>query len=470
MSLLSTLPAIEAKSLSKIFRIFTRPSDVLRVALRRPASYSERRALDGVTLRVAQGETVGIVGRNGAGKSTLLKVITGTLRPTSGSVLVRGRLAAILELGSGFHPQFSGRENLYTGGMCLGMSHNEIKKRFDDIVAFAELRHAIDQPFRTYSTGMQARLSFSLAVSSEPEVMIVDEALSVGDARFQLKCFQRLEELRRRGTTILLVSHNMTTITMLCDRAILLEQGRIMEDAEPKHIDMLYHKLLFGGDQLSDSSDEDKIARALHATSTEDRASVPIEANATRPARETAATEESIESLPPLPEGPNEVSTTASRFGSKQARIVRAGLLGPDGHETAVITSGARCRLFMTVNIRDRLHDLVAGFLIRSPKGLDVFGVDTGTDSRVRVPQPLKEGMMLRFEMAGTMWLANGEYFVTFALADQDGLKYDIQYDALNFRVNGTEPLYHTSLVNLDHKLTLIDETRHVASVATQSI
>ena len=187
------------------------------------------------------------MGRNGAGKSTLLRIIAGTLPSTGGTVSAEGRIAAILELGTGFRPDYTGRENVELGGLCLGMTRAEVRERFDEIVAFSELEEFIDRPFGTYSTGMQARLTFAVATCVDPDILIVDEALSVGDAKFQLKSFDRIRDFKRRGKSILLVTHSINQVVSICDRAILLERGRIRADGDPNRIGNVYHELLFGG-------------------------------------------------------------------------------------------------------------------------------------------------------------------------------------------------------------------------------
>jgi lipopolysaccharide transport system ATP-binding protein len=208
---------------------------------RRKRSRSERFvALDDVSLKIERGETVGLIGPNGAGKSTLLKLVSGIIEPTSGRMMTHGRVGALLELGSGFHPDLTGRENIYLNGSILGLSRAEIRDKMDEIIAFAELERFIDAPVRHYSSGMYVRLGFSVAVHTEPDILLVDEALAVGDAAFQSKCLDRIADLRGSGVTIILVSHDLVSIQSLCDRAIWLEQGRIRMQGDPVDVVMAY--------------------------------------------------------------------------------------------------------------------------------------------------------------------------------------------------------------------------------------
>lgn len=240
-------PAVLVQNLGKTYHIYDRPQDRLKQILlgKRATYYREFEALKNINFCVQPGETLGIVGRNGSGKSTLLQLVVGTSTPTAGQVQVRGRVAALLELGAGFNPEFTGRENVYLNAGILGLSKEEISDRFKAIVAFAEIGDFLDQPVKTYSSGMFVRLAFAVAIHVEPDVLVIDEALAVGDEAFQRKCFARIQTFKKQGGTLLFVSHSAGAIVELCDRAICLDGGEMLCAGSPKQVVALYHKLIY---------------------------------------------------------------------------------------------------------------------------------------------------------------------------------------------------------------------------------
>lgn len=493
--------AIRARGVSKTFRVHLKPSDVLRELFSRRRHSIERHALRDVSFDVHRGEVVGVLGRNGAGKSTLLKIIAGTLDRTTGELEVNGRITAILELGTGFHPDYSGRENIRLGGLCLGMSREEVERKIESIIEFSELRDVIDQPFRTYSTGMQARLTFATAISVEPDILIIDEALAVGDARFQLKCFDRIRALRRESRTFLVVSHDINQIVSLCDRAILLEDGRVLLDGKPDVVGNVYHELLFGartvpGLQADGASSAERAECDRSESST--KASMDSEPNAVKPgdappaahartdemnfpriegqestpqsgplerdgpepesssdvlrSRETV-THRSVDTLVPWYRLSKDASKREYRYGDGRAYISSVQVRDLDGRHATRLRSLERYELVCHIHAVEVLDNLCFGFLLRDKRGLDLFGWDMLTGG-YRPLQRFEAGeerdIAVRFRAA----MAGGEYFLTVALARwNDGYKYDVRFDAYEVVVEPTPTLFSASVINLEPQM-----------------
>ena len=238
--------AIEVKDVTKIYRLYDRPIDRLKesLSMTHKSLHKDFYALNGLSFTVEKGQTVGIIGTNGSGKSTILKIITGVLTPTTGSVQVDGKISALLELGAGFNMDYTGIENIYMNGTMMGYTKAEMDKKLQEILDFADIGDFVYQPVKTYSSGMFVRLAFALAINVEPEILIVDEALSVGDVFFQAKCYRRMEEIRKNGTTILMVTHDMGSIIKYCDKVVLLNKGEFIAEGQPGHMVDLYKKIL----------------------------------------------------------------------------------------------------------------------------------------------------------------------------------------------------------------------------------
>lgn len=454
---IATPAAIRVSGLGKTYRVWRRPSDMLLEALAFRRRHTEFQALSDISFELPTGSVTGIMGRNGAGKSTLLRIVAGTLDATAGTVDVRGRIAAILELGTGFSPEYTARENIYLGGMCLGLKRSDIEKRFDEIVAFAEVGDFIDQPFRTFSSGMQARLTFAVATCVDPSILIIDEALAVGDARFQVKSFDRVREFKRRGKAILLVSHDTNQIASICDRAILLEKGRIVADGPPQKVCNVYHEMLFGPTQAILVPTEQialvsstQIGEDLRLESQTEEAKIEDEEG--RPLSEAPFDDPAPKTSLALLSADTQIDAKEHRYGDGAVRIQAIAITDQNGQPVNRLQSLGIYHLVCRIKANVDIGPLVFGWLVRDKRGLDLFGWDmqTGKDEPI---SPMRAGEMLKIVVSFQANLGPGSFFVTAALAGTDKHKHDVRFEALEMLVDGVPEIYETSIINLAPKL-----------------
>jgi lipopolysaccharide transport system ATP-binding protein len=358
--------AIRLRGVSKRYPRYARPADRLKTMLfRNDAAVEYFTALKEVSLEVPRGHTVGIVGRNGSGKSTLLQVVAGTLTPTEGTAEVKGRVSALLELGSGFSPEFTGRENVYFQGQVLGCSREYLDEKFEAIAAFADIGEFIEQPLKTYSSGMMVRLAFAVAISVDPDVLIVDEALAVGDEAFQRKCFARIGAIQEQGGTILFVSHSGSHIIELCDRAVLLDGGEKLLEGEPKVVVANYHKLLFArGERHREVRAELLAGRG---------AAGGVKAMAMGPAGEEPQEDFLDAGLVPQ----STIRYHAHGAEIRDARICRAGDGGRDGAAVNVLVRGREYVYRYEVHFAEAASRVRCGMLIKTMSGYELGGATT---------------------------------------------------------------------------------------------
>ena len=389
---------IQAENLSKAYRIYRKPADRLKEVLPflRP-NYESFVALDSVSFQVHAGETVGIIGQNGAGKSTLLQILSGVLEPSGGRYSVQGRVGSLLELGAGFHPDFDGIQNVKLQGRLLGLPRGFVEERLEKILAFAEIGDFVHQPVRTYSSGMFVRLAFSSAVHMDPEVLIIDEALSVGDVFFQHKCIARMKQFQEEGKTILVVSHDPQTIRHLCDRAIHLRDGSVVGDGSPEEV-------------------------VAHYLQEKTRTSARIGSNAGEIQVDTVGVdsgEVSEESLPPPPL----LRGGLDRFGEGGARLLGAGLYDAEGQLVEMMEGGQKYRLQLMVQAERRVSPMNVGFILRDKKGLDLFGTNLATLDRNL--SSLEEGQVTVVTFGFDLpRIASGNYSFACAVAEGDAVDY----------------------------------------------
>jgi ABC-type polysaccharide/polyol phosphate transport system ATPase subunit len=491
-------PIISVRNVSKAYRIWENPSarlaslcwqslaglgptgTAVHAALRRRSDrcYRDFYALRDVSLSVGKGESMGIIGRNGSGKSTLLQIIAGTLQPTAGAVEVHGRVAALLELGSGFNPDFTGRENVFLNGAVLGLGRQQIAARFDAIAAFAEIGDFIDQPIKTYSSGMVLRLAFAVAAHVDPDILIIDEALAVGDARFQLKCARAIDRFIASGVALLFVSHDASMVKRLCQRAILLERGNLVYAGKPNDVVNLYSKLIADGGSVEALAGD---IAALHVARTAGPEKEPHGAGSAQPGEAPGAGEPVPRAAP---DGPREalgeikalrlrlkaleavMQSHASReavaqrveklladerlhvqvsgqefaYGGELGCIREVAVLDPDGQARTWFTTGDAVVVRMIVEALDDLPEPIFALTIKNTAGVEIYGTNTLYSGQPAAPIKSRERREVNFTFE--LNLMPGHYFLSFGFTHFVGEELVVvhrRYDAVKIEVHGVD-------------------------------
>lgn len=395
--------AIQVKNLDKVYKLYDKPSDRMKEALglSKKKKYKEHHALDQVNLTIYQGETVGIIGTNGSGKSTILKIITGVLNPSGGKVTVNGRISALLELGAGFNMEYNGIENVYLNGTMIGFSEKEIDEKMDAILEFADIGDYVYQPVKTYSSGMFVRLAFAVAINIEPEILIVDEALSVGDVFFQAKCYHKFEEFKEMGKTILFVSHDLSSISKYCDRVVLLNQGVKLGEGSPKEMIDVYKRVLVGQYEMH----EDEGTNLLEDKDVAAAAKMGVN--------------------PDLLE-----------YGTNAAKITEYYITDDKGIHTTAVIKGQEFSIHMEVDFMEDVPAPIFAFTIKNIKGTEITGTNTMVEKAFL--EAVQAGAKKEVVFTQKMSLQGGEYLLSLGVTGYERDKFEVYhrlYDVLNLTV-----------------------------------
>ena len=404
------LPAIQVKDLIKIYKLYDKPKDRIKEAFGfgKKQVHKLHYALNGVSLDIRKGETVGIIGTNGSGKSTILKIITGVLNPTSGEVNVKGRISALLELGAGFNMEYNGIENVYLNGTMMGFSEKEIDRKLPEILEFADIGDYVYQPVKTYSSGMFVRLAFAVAINIEPEILIVDEALSVGDVFFQAKCYHKFEEFKKMGKTIVFVSHDLSSISKYCDRVFLLNKGNLLGEGTPKEMIDAFKRVLVGQYEISESRGENNLLGDEEIRFAARKASGMASG----------------------------INPDVLEYGTKQAVIEEYYITDDRGVKTTAVIKGSEFTVHMRVRFVDHVQAPIFAFSFKNVIGTEI----TGTNSMIEKAflDSAEPGQVKEVTFTQKMSLQGGEYLLSMGVTGYKGDVFEVYhrlYDAINITV-----------------------------------
>ena len=376
---------ISVKNVKKMFRVYRDRGNTLkdRILFAGRRKYEEHWVLNGVSFEVKRGEAIGLIGQNGCGKSTTLKMLTKILYPDEGTIEMKGRVSSLIELGAGFHPDLSGRENIYTNASIFGLKRKEIDERLEDIIAFSELEAFIDDPVRTYSSGMYMRLAFAVAINVDADILLIDEILAVGDAAFQAKCFRKLQEIKGRGTTIVIVSHAMSQLELICDRSIWVADGLVRMDGKPRDVHPRYMEWMSRKNQQEEKKEDERENGEASETDSEGN---------------------------------------LKRWGSGEARMTGVKVIGADGPERTDFSPRDPFTIHIDYTAKKQLDDAVIGLAIYRSDGTLVYGTNTLIDTSA--PVTLQTEGTIDLQIDG-LPATNGSYSIDLALHRPDGFNYD---------------------------------------------
>lgn len=417
--------AIEVNNITKDFKVYYDKGSELKEKMLfwKRNRYEKRHVLRGISFNVKKGEAIGLVGKNGCGKSTTLKMLTKIIYPDSGSIEMSGRVSSLLELGAGFHPDMSGRENIYTNASIFGLTKKEIDSRLDDIIAFSELEDFIDNPVRTYSSGMYMRLAFAVAINVDADILLIDEILAVGDANYQAKCFNKLREIKAEGTTIVIVSHSLGQIEQICDRSIWIKDGVIECEGNPKDVHLKY--LDYMNQERMEQAEKEQIRQA----------------KLEREMMEKKKEEEKIK---------KERAKVNSRYGNENAKFTEIHMLNAAGEESRIFKTGEKIILDLNYHVENKVTDAVFGFGIFRNDALWVYGTNTRIDRLENFD--LKKDGNYRVELEDIN-LIPGNYWVDITIEYGEGIPVDYYKQAMKFEV--VSNITDVGVARMPHKWVL---------------
>lgn len=418
--------AISVKNVSKSFKLFFDRGYSLKEAIlfSKRRKYERHTVLDDISFDVKRGEAIGLIGHNGCGKSTMLKLLTRIMYPDSGSIEMNGRVSSLIELGAGFHPDMSGRENIYTNAAIFGLTKREIESRIQDIIDFSEIEEFIDNPVRTYSSGMYMRLAFSVAINVDADILLIDEILAVGDVSFQNKCFNRLKEIKANGTTIVIVSHSLGQIEQICDRSIWINDGRICAEGDPKTIHMTYLDYMVQKQKASENAE------------VQVRKEEPEQ-----PVRENTEATDEAEAVPEEPQ---------KRWGSRDAEITAISIHSADGKESRIFSTNDDIEIELSYEVKKPVIDAVFGIGIFNRDGVQCYGTNTNIDRLPKFSLKKSGSIVLRLN---DISLLPGEYLIDFAIEQGQGIPVDYYREACTIQI--VSSVGDVGITRIEHKWEL---------------